>query len=566
MQSRKTIFLLMIIPLMGMVAFSQNFLNKQRGELSVAYLEPLRNADPLVKFTSEALGGFRGVIATALWMRINNLQLEGKFLEMVQLSEWITKLQPHTPTVWTDRAWNLAYNVSVKETDVEKRYKWVMAGISLLRDEAIQYNPHEPLLYWELAWQFKHKMGQDMDSAHRIYKRKWINEMTTNIWPSVKACVESEGRPDWDSLLNPKTDEEKARVRRLIRDYKLNPRKMKAVDDQFGTVEVMNTKGEVVKDENGDPVTRQIGLEWRLPETQAIYWAYMGIQKSRENTARREMVKKLRRVIFQSMSLSCGRGRLMVNPFTPNLERAYLRGVAMRYGPRLDFIPQVDKEYVVALEEARKNQYLHPGGIDTISTYRTAHHNFLRQATRDLYMYNRVEESQYWFKKLVNLYPDKVRWYIGYDTETKTMDWEVFVMSELEDDFKRSGRDTMNTLLMGLISTAYYYLAMGEDDQALGQIRMSQQFIAYYNERRKDSDTSSAGGRVDLDSWKNLHDQALKDVFVGMDKANPEMAAALRERLGLKSNEVPQPGLPDLMNPYRTKESDRATDGDIPDS
>ena len=137
MQSRKTIFLLMIIPLMGMVAFSQNFLNKQRGELSVAYLEPLRNADPLVKFTSEALGGFRGVIATVLWMRINNLQLEGKFLEMVQLSEWITKLQPHTPTVWTDRAWNLAYNVSVKETDVEKRYKWVMAGISLLRDEAI---------------------------------------------------------------------------------------------------------------------------------------------------------------------------------------------------------------------------------------------------------------------------------------------------------------------------------------------------------------------------------------------------------------------------------------------
>ena len=49
---------------------------------------------PMVAFTTVALGGFRGVLADMLWLRMNGLQQQGKYFEMVQLASWITKLQP----------------------------------------------------------------------------------------------------------------------------------------------------------------------------------------------------------------------------------------------------------------------------------------------------------------------------------------------------------------------------------------------------------------------------------------------------------------------------------------
>src|SRR5438034_7742656 len=67
--------------------------------------EPLGNtAPPVLVFTTVALGGFRGLIANALWIRAVDLQEQDKYFEKVQLADWITKLQPHFVTVWTHQA------------------------------------------------------------------------------------------------------------------------------------------------------------------------------------------------------------------------------------------------------------------------------------------------------------------------------------------------------------------------------------------------------------------------------------------------------------------------------
>ena len=80
-------------------------------------VEPLENAPPVLAFTTVALGGFRGLIANALWIRANDLQDDDKFFEMAQLADWITKLEPHFAQVWLVQAWNMAYNISVKFKD-----------------------------------------------------------------------------------------------------------------------------------------------------------------------------------------------------------------------------------------------------------------------------------------------------------------------------------------------------------------------------------------------------------------------------------------------------------------
>ena len=197
----------------------------------------------LLAFTTVALGGFRGLISNALWIRLNDLQLDEKYFEMVQLSDWITKMQPHFVAVWVHQAWNLSYNISVKFPDPNDRWFWVNRGIELLRDEALRYNPNETLIYRELAWHFQHKMGANLDNAHMTYKREWMRLMTE--------VLGSHGKPNWDGLLNPQTDDARARAKLLREKYKLDPKLMQEVDGKYGP------------------------LEWRLPETHAIYWAYL---------------------------------------------------------------------------------------------------------------------------------------------------------------------------------------------------------------------------------------------------------------------------------------------------
>src|SRR6266853_1021609 len=103
--------------------------------------EPLENSPPLVAFTTVALGGFRGIIADVLWLRATELQKDGKYFELVQLADWITKLEPRFAQVWAFHAWNMAYNVSVLFNDPPDRWRWVRQGIVLLRDEGLKYNP-----------------------------------------------------------------------------------------------------------------------------------------------------------------------------------------------------------------------------------------------------------------------------------------------------------------------------------------------------------------------------------------------------------------------------------------
>src|SRR5687767_2088561 len=103
MQRRKLYkisLLLAMAALLTVAGFVQKDLNKSRGSLGLTRVEPLENAPPLLAFTTKALGGFRGLIANALWIRATKLQDEGKYFEMFQLSDWITKLQPHLAAVW----------------------------------------------------------------------------------------------------------------------------------------------------------------------------------------------------------------------------------------------------------------------------------------------------------------------------------------------------------------------------------------------------------------------------------------------------------------------------------
>ncbi len=119
-----------------------------------------------------AMGAFRGIAVDYLWIRANQLKQDGKFYEAIQLSDWITRLQPRFPKVWIFHAWNMAYNISVATNTDKERWQWVDAGIRLLREDGIRMNPNDMDLHRELAWIFLHKIGGNTDNVNRYYKRE----------------------------------------------------------------------------------------------------------------------------------------------------------------------------------------------------------------------------------------------------------------------------------------------------------------------------------------------------------------------------------------------------------
>ena len=130
-----------------------------------------------------AMGAFRGMFVNFLWMRANSLKESGRYYEANELSRAITKLEPRFPQVWVFHAWNMAYNISVATHTLPERWRWVQAGIALLRDEGIPTNPNELLLHKELAYLFLHKVQGYMDDANGYYKRQLAVEWQVNLGP-----------------------------------------------------------------------------------------------------------------------------------------------------------------------------------------------------------------------------------------------------------------------------------------------------------------------------------------------------------------------------------------------
>ena len=476
---------LLSVALLVGAAFAQRGLNRDRDRLGMTRVTPLENAPPVLAFTTVALGGFRGLISNALWMRMNDLQEEDKFFEMAQLADWITKLEPHFIQVWIHQAWNMSYNISVKFKDAADRWRWVKRGIELIRDEGLKYNPNEPLLYRELAWHFQHKMGQDLDDANRFYKQQWANEMAT---------VLGTNKPNLDELVAPQTAETRGRADLLRTKYKIDPALMKEVDQRYGP------------------------LEWRLPEAHAIYWGAAGLKNAEQNPTKisADDLITLRRAIYQSMLMSFHRGRLVVNPFEKRFEMS----------PNLAIIGKVNSAYEQAMNEDEKNR-------DHIAK---AHRNFLRDAVYFLYGYNRQTDAAKWYAYLAKRYPKQNLVDGDPKSVPTTMTYDEYAIGRLQEDIGETDAKRITGAVQGLLFSSYSSLALGEDDRAAGLKLLAHKIYDRYGAKTKESEV-----RIGLPPFNDLEKEVVKNLLDPEEGLPAEARAVVRTALRLPPEPPPRP-------------------------
>ncbi len=183
-----------------------------------------------------ALGGFRSLAAEAVWFRADLMQEEGRYVELAQLASTLTFLEPHTPEIWGYAAWNLAYNISVMMPTSEDRWRWVYAGLRLLRDDGLRLNPDDPDICRELAWLFQMKIGGRIDSSAPLYRIKWR-----------EIVQDAERRNAW-------------------RELAMEPGRMAEVATRFNV------------------------SDWTDPQASALYWAYSGLKGGKASRQTREFL------------------------------------------------------------------------------------------------------------------------------------------------------------------------------------------------------------------------------------------------------------------------------------
>jgi len=456
--SKIVIILVVMVGLLCSLSFFQSRMNGIRATHHLTDSTPLENAPPMVAFSSVALGGFRGLLADYLWLRSSRMQDEGNYYEMVQLADWIVKLQPRFTGAHAFLGWNMAYNVSVTFTSFEDRWRWVKRGIELIRDEAMEYNPGDPELFRQLGWIYQHKMGQDMDDANRYYKTEFAKEMIRvygdfyGQWTEIDraplnetkllavlgdkagdykqllaaqqldfahlelrfremAALPPEVKEDFEELGIDKPVELCLRHRWLLNKYRLDPKIMMHCNRLFGD------------------------LDWRLPEAHAIYWAQRGREKWFAPSA---SFKRLscERMIFQALNAAASTGRLL-----------YLKGDLrnLQMTPNFAVANAADQAY----QDAQK---LFP---DT--PLEGPYRNFQDDSIVRFYLFGYKKTADAWYKRGQKYAPDHF---------PKDMTLDDYVVRALTDEMESPSQRKAQAAVQSYLQQAYTFLALADDEES----------------------------------------------------------------------------------------------------
>ena len=467
---------------------------------------------PVVAVSTMALGGFRGLIADILWIRAGDLQQQGKYYELVQLSDWILKLQPKFAAAAAHMGWNMAYNVSVACKRPEDRWRWVHRGIELLQ-EAVTMNPNDPEVYKELAWIYQHKLGNVLDDAQRYYKETMARQLMFlygKHYPDWKAWADA---PATEAELKERfpvaTDARNAieaytqgDLARLFGEFQMNGGLPKDLAEKLSPADAVVLdlhfrRRWLKKDWNVEPeliveVNETYGeLDWLLPESYAIYWAYDGLSRAPN---RKDLA--LTRLLLQALVASFNYGRMLL-PKENEVSDFFL------------LVPNtgvVDAARKIYKDIMASDEYSH-------SPFEALYENFLIDATVTLYTYSQKDQAAKFY--------DEIR------TETKnknakTMTLDQFVLNEWEDDIVSGDFKQIGNELEGLMFTSCLLIGFGDREAAADHLALALRVYNTYAKAHKGVD------RVSLPSFEEMKSQTAQAII---ENYPPEIANRLRAEL-----------------------------------
>lgn len=535
-----------------------DFINSKRQEMKLISDEPLKNAPPSLAFVTAATGAFRGLAVDVLWLRAERMKEEGQFFDAKQLAEWITIMQPRFAAVWQFQAWNMAYNISaaIPATEPQQRWRWVKNGYELLRDRGIEYNPNSIVLYYELARIFQHKIAGLTDDDHEYYKLQLAAEMEPLLEPAdeqhfkdlseaaidMKQVSQNAGAAGLISELK-KADKAFANDDEFVNTYlslrqnpsRFDPNAFKVIDGFRGTetlkkfdifakayylrnvwklepalMQELNRKYGPVSwsDPNSHPP-----LDWRHPDTHAIYWAVKGLRTAgrKDILAGDHPVDEINtdRIVVHSLQNLFRQGAIFIydipakTPDEPAVRKIYLRS-------DLRMFDAYDKAISMVIEK-----YVDPNSSEE-SSHQIGYRNMLKNSVLSFYEAGHLQQAQKIYAKLGRLFPSNKDFKIPL---------AAFVKNRLREELRNVSLYDATENIQMLLRESYFRYAMRDDDESFGREKMAREIYDAYYELYTDE-----RNRLDLPDFKMLRYIALMD-FLNDDQYPSTMRLNLIGRI-----------------------------------
>lgn len=491
-------YFIVIAVLIGVIPINVRLMpaiNTMRHTAGLTRNLPVENAPPQFVLAVNILGSLRCLLIDMLWLRTMKLREDGKYFEMAQLYKWICQLEPQIEDVWTHNAWNMAYNISFEMPFAEDRWRWIRQAISLLRDEGLLYNTRSASIRKEIAWIYAHKIGQQWDDMHQYYKKQLALEMDPLIkgpgdirtmatladfdsalksdsalqavWNAARSANAASYKAfmQWRSAQEASTTipadtilllDTYLRAQVLRRDYKLDLATMAQLQDTYGPI------------------------EWRLPESHALYWAYQG----REYAPQRHKIL-YDRLIYLSVQSLYRRGAL------------YL----VEDGDDVLYITGPDVRFIEPMFVLYKNLFETYAGEPAMQNILSSYFYYLQEIVVLYYAFNDREQSEKYFTILKDEFPQKV----------KEDDCNTFVLKQFHTTARTGNYDHVKSLIHSLVRQAYWNLALDQDEQYTGYLMLAGSIRSEYLRSTGNQERL----RIPLikEIQKQVVDQALKNDF-----------------------------------------------------
>lgn len=537
--------------------FQQQRITNQRKELKLVSNEPLENAPPSLAFATVAMGAFRGLVADILWMRADALKEKGQFFDAKQLAEWITVLQPRFASVWEFQSWNMAYNISVAipASQPQERWRWVRNGYELIRDKGLVINPKSIKLYRQLAWIFQHKMGGVTDDAHLYYKLQLAVEIQNllgqnpskeffdklaNAPQSFDEVMQDSGVVEFINALeqaddifadkaafcgnylaarvgpgnfSPKVfdviDSFRGREDKALEKFDIFARAYQLRNywkmDPVVMIKCNNLYGPVVGDVN-DP-NANLPLEWRHPDSHAIYWAEKGFEVARTNKQDADELNA-DRIIFHSLQNLYRYGKIFIYDEPVEIAQNELNGDEQRkistvrksifLRPDLRMFDSYNKYLMDSIERYSK---IEKARADSI---KNGHRNMLSNAVLSFYQAGNQPKALEVYNLLRKIY--------GAERPEFRVSLVEFCRAQLQEELQSIGIHDAVEMIVLMLREAYFRYAVGDDDEAAGREQMVMEVYEKYQKEFDEPELKSQGlNRVMLPSMARLRFNALID-------------------------------------------------------
>ncbi|MFC1792976.1 hypothetical protein ACFL3Q_05255 [Planctomycetota bacterium] len=555
-------------------------INRQRQDMGLVIDTP-ENMPPSLAFATIATGAFRGLVVDVLWMRADRLKDEGQFFDARQLAEWITILQPRFASVWEFHAWNMSYNISVAipANQPDQRWRWVRNGYELLRDEAIdKYKLKNLTIYRELARIFQHKVGGVSDDAHKYYKiqlavsmEPLLSSEDNQLGPQDNRYFDAlaEAPVSWQEIISDPnvaslikalkstdpnfsdddefvgkylslrqdsnrfsdaageaidefrgTDALKkfdlfAKARQLRKIWKLDPVLMSDLNKTYGPIDFT------------DPNTH-FPLDWRHPDSHAIYWGVKGLQiAAREQSREIDMIEtNTDRIVGHSLQNLFRNGKLLIRDMqfqvpaegSQETQTQIYKEIFLR--PDLRMFDIYNKSWLAIIDK-----YDSEGD----NSFQNGYRNMLKNAVFSFYQSGHKNKAQEIYNQLRKLY----------DMPEFKVPLVEFARSRYVEELETIGLNDAKEQVVFLLRESFFLYAIGDDDASYGKENLAKEIHTYYQNKYLDEN------RIDLPDFYVLQYLALRDFLEDLQFV-PNLRLNLLARI-----EIERPELAEKLQPWK---------------